>query len=200
MQTYEVGPAQGAPERVRLVVVAAGVSTPSSSRLLADLLADDVMAALAPTGALVEPTVIELRDLFGDIAAAFTGPASDRLRSALATVGAADALVVVTPVFAASYSGMFKAFVDLLDPTAIAGTPTIIGATGGSLRHALVPDHALRPLFSYLRATVVPTAVFAAASDWAVEADSQALHQRSRRAADELARALGSSAALALAG
>jgi FMN reductase len=200
MQSYGTGPVQTTPERVGLVVVAAGVSTPSSSRLLADLLADDVVAALTAAGTHVEPTVIELRDLFGDIAAAFTGPASDRLEEALATVGAADALVVVTPVFAASYSGMFKAFIDLLDPAAITGTPTIIGATGGSLRHALVLDHALRPLFSYLRAPVVPTTVFATASDWAVEADTQALHERARRAADELARTIGSSAALALAG
>jgi FMN reductase len=94
---------------------------------------------------------------------------------------------------------MFKAFIDLLDPASIVGTPTIIGATGGSLRHALMLDHALRPLFAYLRAAVVPTAVFATASDWAGEADSHALHERARRSAGELARALGSSAALDLA-
>ncbi len=64
----------------------------------------------------------------------------------------ADGVIAVTPVFTASYSGLFKSFFDLIDPTALTGTPVLIGATGGTARHSLVLDHALRPLFAYLRA------------------------------------------------
>ena len=73
----------------------------------------------------------------------------------------------MTPVFSASYSGLFKSFFDVLDPDALAGKPVLIAATGGTARHSLVLEHALRPLFAYLRAVVVPTAVFAASEDWA---------------------------------
>jgi FMN reductase len=181
-----------------LVVVTAGVSTPSSSRLLADLLADETLSSLEGSGISMDTVVIELRDLFEDIAAAFNGTRTERLGEALRLVGDADALIVVSPVFAGSYSGMFKAFFDLLDPTAIVNTPMILGATGGSLRHALVLDHALRPLFVYLRAGVVPTSVFATASDWAAEDSSGTLHDRAQRAAQELAMSLQHTALPAL--
>ncbi|MDQ0678724.1 FMN reductase [Arthrobacter pascens] len=177
----------------KLVVLAAGVSTPSSSRLLADLLAEAAVVGLATSGIPVEPVVIELRDLFADIAAAYSGAVTSRLREAFDRVSAADALVVVSPVFASSYSGMFKAFLDLLDPTAIVDTPTIIGATGGSLRHSLVLEHAMRPLFSYLRAVVVPTSIFATAMDWAAEETTHALRERAQRAAQELTQTVRSS-------
>lgn len=195
MQTYVDGEAHQ--PRTGLVVLTAGVGTPSSSRVLADLLAEEAASALAASGVPLEPVVIELRELFADIAAAFTGPTSPRLRAALDQVAAADALIVVTPVFAGSYSGMFKAFFDLLDPTAITNTPMIIGATGGTLRHALVLEYALRPLFSYLRAAAVPTTVFATSSDWASADSSQALHERARRAAAELAQAMRGATVLA---
>ncbi len=78
----------------------------------------------------------------------------------------ADAVIAVTPVFSASYSGLFKSFFDVLDEDALDGKPVLIGATGGTARHSLVLEHALRPLFAYLRATVVPTAVFAATEDF----------------------------------
>ncbi len=117
--------------------------------------------------------MIELRDLAVEIAHTFTngfpGPA---LSEAFDAVGGADALIVVTPVFSASYSGLFKSFFDALSSTdaeALTGTPVLIAATGGSARHSLVLDHALRPLFSYLRAVVVPTGVYAASEDWGAE-------------------------------
>ncbi|WP_181008696.1 NAD(P)H-dependent oxidoreductase, partial [Streptomyces sp. SM12] len=81
-------------------------------------------------------------------------------------VTSADALIAVTPVYNASYSGLFKSFFDLVDPTALAGTPVIVAATGGTPRHSLVLDHAMRPLFGYLRALTVPTGVYAATADW----------------------------------
>lgn len=164
---------------MKLVVVSAGLSVPSSTRLLADRLA---AAAAGRTSADVE--VVELRDLAVEIAHNFTnGFPGRKLAAALEAVTAADGLIVVTPVFSASYSGLFKSFFDVIDPDALAGKPVLIAATGGSARHSLVLEHALRPLFSYLRAVVVPTAVYAASEDWGAEG----LPERIERAAGELA-------------
>ncbi|MFE1751044.1 CE1759 family FMN reductase [Streptomyces anandii] len=169
---------------MKLVVVSAGLGVPSSTRLLADRLAA-ATAERVPSGA--EVRVIELRDLAVEIAhnltSGFPGPA---LADALDAVAEADALVVVTPVFSASYSGLFKSFFDVLgarDQDALAGKPVLIAATGGTARHSLVLDHALRPLFAYLRAVVVPTGVYAASEDWGAEG----LPDRIERAAAELA-------------
>jgi FMN reductase len=115
-----------------------------------------------------------------------------RLRDALASVSSADGLVAVTPVFSASYAGLFKSFVDLLDPDSLTGKPVIIAATAGTPRHSLVLDHALRPLFTYLRAVVVPTGVFAATEDFggAGRDGADGLDRRVARAAAELAELL----------
>lgn len=99
----------------------------------------------------------------------------------------------MTPLYSASYSGLFKSFFDILDPDALVDLPVLIGATGGSERHSLALEHALRPLFGYLRAVVVPTAVFAASSDWGSGLDAGgSLAQRIDRAGGELARAVDS--------
>ncbi|WP_030322207.1 FMN reductase [Streptomyces sp. NRRL B-3229] len=164
---------------MKLVVVSAGLSVPSSTRLLADRLA----AAVGRT-AEVHVQVVELRELAVDIAHHFTnGFPGQALSAALDAVTGADGLVVVTPVFSASYSGLFKSFFDLVEPEALAGKPVLIAATGGTARHSLVLDHALRPLFSYLKAVVVPTGVYAASEDWGAEG----LDARIERAAGELA-------------
>ncbi|MFI2643365.1 FMN reductase [Streptomyces sp. NPDC018610] len=166
----------------KLVVVSAGLSVPSSTRLLGDRLA---AATAARTGAEIQ--VIEVRDLAVEIAHnltnGFPGPA---LATALDAVTEADGLIVVTPVFSASYSGLFKSFFDVLgarDKDALAGKPVLVAATGGTARHSLVLEHALRPLFAYLRAVVVPTGVYAASEDWGAEG----LPERVERAAGELA-------------
>ncbi|MBE4736837.1 MULTISPECIES: FMN reductase [Streptomyces] len=165
---------------MKLVVVSAGLSVPSSTRLLGDRLA----AAVVGQDASVEVQVVELRDLAVEIAHHFTnGFPGRRLATALDAVAGADGLVVVTPVFSASYSGLFKSFFDVLDRDALAGKPVLIAATGGSARHSLVLEHALRPLFAYLRAVVVPTGVYAASEDWGAEG----LAGRIERAGSELA-------------
>ena len=150
----------------KVVVVSAGVSEPSSSRLLADRLAAATVAALASRGVPAEVTVVDLREhghaLADDLLTRLPGPA---LAAAKAAVVSADALVAVTPVFSASYSGLFKTFFDVLEPGALKGLPVLLGATAGTPRHSLVLDHALRPLFSYLRTVPVPTGVFASPED-----------------------------------
>jgi FMN reductase len=171
----------------RVVVVSAGLSVPSSTRLLADRLGAASVAALGSYGEQAEVTVVELRDLAHDLTdMLLTGFASPALEEVLSSVAAADALVAVTPVFSASYSGLFKTFVDVLDRDALDGTPVLVAATAGTARHSLVLEHALRPLFAHLHAVVVPTAVFAAAEDFGATAGG-ALSDRVDRAARELA-------------
>jgi FMN reductase len=173
----------------RIVVVSAGLSEPSSTRLLADLLGDASAEALG--GAVVD--VVELRPLAHALTdSLLAGFPSGDLVGAIEKVAAADAVVAVTPVFSASYSGLFKMFFDVLEPGTLDGKPVLIGATAGTARHSLVLEHALRPLFTYLHAVVVPTGVFAASEDWGAGADpstrsSAALRQRVDRAAAELA-------------
>ncbi len=165
-----------------LVVVSAGLTVPSSTRLLADRLA---AAVRSQTEVAVE--VIELRDLAGDIANDFvTGFASPKLAAAQSAVARADGLIAVTPIFTASYSGLFKSFFDVLEQEALTGRPVLVAATGGTARHSLALEHALRPLFTYLRAVVVPTAVYAASQDWASRGEDDLAHPIAR-AAGELA-------------
>ncbi|MCY0939074.1 FMN reductase [Streptomyces sp. H34-S4] len=170
---------------LRLVAITAGLSRPSSTRLLTDRLTGATERHLAEQGVTVEVETVELRDLAVDIATAMaTGFPVGRLREALDAVARADGLIAVTPVFSASYSGLFKSFFDILDKEALTGTPVVIAATGGTARHSLALEHALRPLFAYLRALVVPTAVYAASEDWG---NTDGLVSRIERAAGELA-------------
>jgi FMN reductase len=115
-----------------------------------------------------------------------TGFPSTALQQAIDTVTQADAVIAVTPVFSASYSGLFKSFFDVLDPQALVGTRVLIAATGGSARHSLVLDYAMRPLFSYLKARIVATGVFAATADFGSDDAGRSLADRVHRAAGEL--------------
>jgi FMN reductase len=143
----------------RIAVVSAGLSQPSSSRLLAD--------RLASASGLPADT-FELRDTAHDVVNhLLTGFPSGKLRPVLDTVIEADGLIAVAATFNASYNGLFKSFFDVLGEGALVDKPVLLGATGGSARHSLVLEHAMRPLFGYLRAIVTPTAVFAASEDWA---------------------------------
>ena len=171
-----------------IAVVTAGLSVPSSTRLLADRLAAAVGRALRARGEDDVVEVVELREHARDLADNLvTGFANTSLQAAVDTVTGADAVIAVTPVFSASYSGLFKTFLDVLDKDALAGKPVLMAATAGSARHSLVLEHAMRPLFAYLRAAAVPTAVFAAAEDWASGGETPALADRIDRAAAELA-------------
>ncbi len=167
----------------RLAVVSAGTSDPSSTRLLADRIADRTVDLAGRRGHAVTATTIELRELATDISNAVVSQLiAPRLREAIDALAAADGLVVSTPVYKAGASGLFKAFFDLLDNDLLIGKPVVLAATAGTARHALVADDQLRPLFAYLRALSVPTSLFAAPEDWA----DPDLNQRAERAAREL--------------
>ena len=100
-------------------------------------------------------------------------------------------MIAVTPIFSTSYSGLFKSFIDVLDPDALTGKPVLIGANAGTARHSLAIDYAIRPLFTYLHAEPVSTGVFAASSDWGGSGDQVApLGERVERGARELAEAI----------
>ncbi|GAA2040111.1 FMN reductase [Terrabacter terrae] len=151
-----------------LAVITAGVTEPSSTRLLADRLTEATVRALGAHGvAEVVVEVVDVRDVAHDVTNnVLTGFASPELQVRLDAIAEADALVVATPVYAASYSGLFKMLVDVLPKDALRDTPVLLGATGGTARHSLAIDHALRPLFAHLGALVAPVAVFAASEDW----------------------------------
>ncbi|GAA3657959.1 NAD(P)H-dependent oxidoreductase [Nocardioides ginsengisoli] len=175
----------------RIVVVSAGLSVPSSTKLLADKLGDAVERAVGARGQEVDVEHVELRPLAHALADhLLTGFPTGDLARAIEAVRHADGLVVVTPVFSASYSGLFKTFFDVLENGMLDGKPVVIAATAGTARHSLVLDHALRPLFAYLRAVVVPTGVFAASEDFGAT-DDGSLDKRVERAAGELAALLG---------
>jgi len=172
-----------------IAVVTAGLTTPSSSRLLADQLAEAVRDELSGRGIGSRIELIEVRDHAHDLTNnLLTGFPSASLREVLETVAGADALIVVSPTFSASYSGLFKMFFDVLDDRALAGKPVLLAATGGTERHSLVLEFALRPLFAYLKALPVATAVYAASTDWGPNAAG--LRTRITQAAGELVAAL----------
>lgn len=173
----------------RIAVVSAGLSTPSSTRMLADRLAAAVVRELAGHGLDATADTVELRDHAHDITNnLLTGFPSPALETAVNTVVSADALIAVTPIFSTSYSGLFKSFVDILDKDSLIGMPVLLGATAGSPRHTLAIDYAIRPVFAYLHADVMSTGVFAASADWgSADQGVAALADRIARGAAELA-------------
>ncbi|WP_458041263.1 MULTISPECIES: FMN reductase [Bacteria] len=173
----------------RIAVVTAGLSNPSTTRLLGDRLASATVRELAARGIEATVDAIELRDYAHDITNnLLTGFAPPALEAAINTVVSSDALIAVTPIFSTSYSGLFKSFIDVLDPDALTGKPVLIGANAGTPRHSLAIDYAIRPLFAYLHADAISTGVFAASSDWGAQGDGVAsLGDRIDKAARELA-------------
>jgi FMN reductase len=174
----------------RLAIISGGLREPSSTRLLADRLEASARAELNALGLPVESAFVDLRPLGRPIMdAMLTGFAASALESAFETVAGADGVIAVTPAFNASFSGLFKCFFDVLPEHALSDMPVLIGATGGTERHSLVLEHALRPMFSYLHAIVSPTGVYAATDDFGAQ-EGSSLGQRITKAAADFARLL----------
>ncbi|MEG2579074.1 MAG: NAD(P)H-dependent oxidoreductase, partial [Glutamicibacter sp.] len=150
-----------------VVVISGGLGTPSSSSLLGRQIGENIAAQLAAAGVQADVSNIELREHAGEITNnMLTGFAAPGLQKVIDAVVNADVLVAVTPVFTASVSGLFKSFLDILDPKSLNGKPVVLAATAGTQRHQLAVDYAMRPIFSYLRAHIMPTTVFAASEDF----------------------------------
>ena len=179
-------------ETFNLVVVSAGTSDPSSTRMLADRAAQRVAALAERRGATVRTRVIDLRELATDITTALTSQLiTPKLQQAVDALGAADGLIAAAPVYKAGPSGLFTSFFHVLDNDLLIGTPVVLAATAGTARHALVVDDQMRSLFAYLRTLPVPTSLFAAPEDWGAIAErageeANALDKRIDRAAFEL--------------
>lgn len=170
-------------QRFKLVVISAGTSDPSSTRLLADRIADRTCELAACHGHTVTSSVIELRELAADISSALVSQLiTPKLRTAVTALGEADGIIASTPVYKAGPSGLFSSFFHILDDDLIIARPVVLAATAGTARHALVADDQMRSMFAYLRALTIPTALFAAPEDWG----DPALNKRIDRAAVEL--------------
>ena len=147
---------------LRLVAVSGGLQRPSKAAALAehlmDLIADEV---------LCEQRLVELGQLAPRLAGAtWRSHLPDAVERELAAVEQADILVVATPVYRGSYTGLFKHFFDFIDQDALIDKPVLLAATGGSERHALMIDHQLRPLFSFFQARTLPLGVYATDKDF----------------------------------
>lgn len=174
---------------LRLVGCSGGVGTPSSTTAVLALVLEAAAERLRAAGVEVELRVVETRD----VAVAATrevlgGLREPALDEALRAIETADALVVGTPVFRGSYAGPFKTVLDLLEPGSLRGIPTTLTATSGTVRHTLVAESALRPLFSYFGALTLPTTIVATPDDLVLGTRATpSLAERVARAARELA-------------
>lgn len=168
----------------RLVVLSAGTGNPSSTRQLADRIAQKALDLLVGGGTPTTAAVVELGPLAVETArATVAGFPGEAVQEAVDRIASADGVIAATPVYKAGVSGLFKTFVDVLDNDLIIAKPVLLAATGGSARHALVIDDQMRPLFGFMRALTLPTSVYAAPEDWG----TPELGRRIDRAATELA-------------
>ncbi|MEO8095894.1 MAG: FMN reductase [Pseudolysinimonas sp.] len=126
------------------------------------------------------PTVVELAPLLGELSTGpFRSDIGPNARAALEIVEAADLIVVGSPAYRATYTGLFKLFFDHIGQYALADKPVILTATGGSDRHALLVEHQMRPLFGFFQALTLPLGIFANEGDFTdYRVTSEALQDR----------------------
>lgn len=169
--------------QLHIVGFAGSSSAPSRTRSLVETI---VGAAANRTGA--RSSIYDLVDIHPSLGATPDprhAPAD--LLALIETITNADALVVGSPVYKGTYTGLFKHLFDLIDPKALKDKPIVLTATGGSERHALVVDHGLRPLFAFFSADTLSTGIYATETDFAdYQPHSVALKARITRVVDEL--------------
>lgn len=146
----------------RVVGFSGNFARPSKTRVLVETVVGDVAARLQ-----LNRVVYEIADFGQSLGSArHAGDLDARGRALLDEIILADVLVVGTPTYKGSYTGLFKHVFDLIEPLALVGKPVILTATGGSDRHALVIEHQLRPLFGFFAAHSAPTGIFAIDRDF----------------------------------
>ncbi|MEU0071058.1 NAD(P)H-dependent oxidoreductase [Streptomyces sp. NPDC006332] len=178
---------------VSLAVVSAGVGHPRPTRRLADWVAEAVCRSLAAGGARAEVEAVELHRLVADLAQhSAQGRVSLDLREAIAAVGAADGLVVATPVLAASPSEVFDSFLAALGHGVLSRMPVLLALDSSSDRQPPDITQVMRRRLTDMHADPVPTLVVAGPADWQATAHSDAARLRAciDRAAAELAAAM----------
>lgn len=173
---------------IRILGISGSPSRPSRTRGLVE-----AVISAAARDPRVEASVFDLNDVLPDLGHTLDPRnAAPSVAALLEAVARADALVVGSPVYKGTYSGLFKHLFDLVDPKALKGKPVVLSATGGSDRHALALDHGLRPLFAFFAADIIPTAIYGTESEFSeYRPQSDALNARIARAAEELSWRLG---------
>lgn len=167
-----------------IIGLSGNLDRPSKTRTLVQTVVAAAASEFQATG-----TVFDLADFGPSLGAARRVADLDAAaRAALEVVLSADALVVGSPVYKGSYTGLFKHLIDLIDPLALASKPVLPTATGGGDRHALVIEHQLRPLFGFFEARTLATGLYASDRDFTNgEPTSPALLDRLGRAVGQLA-------------
>lgn len=147
---------------VRIVGVTGSLRAPSKTITLVE----EIVAQLArQLPAQVE--LIKVNELGPSFAGALSrGEVAPEVEAALISIETADVLVVASPVYRASFTGLFKHLFDFVDQYSLVDTPVLLAATGGSERHALILEHQFRPLFSFFQALTLPVGVYAHDSDF----------------------------------
>jgi len=176
---------------MKIVVVSGGIGVPSTATMLGEHLGNAAQQALLEQGQQAEVSVVSLRDyaaaIVNNLVSGFPSPELQEVKD---LVENADGLVLVSPTYTASVSGLFKSFIDTLDPKSLDSVPLLLAGTGGSARHSLMIDYVMRPMFAYMRANMIPTSVFAAPEDWGADQGEGQLMGRVARAGKELATAM----------
>jgi FMN reductase len=181
----------------KLVVgISGNLTRPSKTRVFIDHIAGQVANNIGASSA-----TFDIEDLGPSFAQARRlvdlGPSA---RNIVEQLSSADVLVVGSPTFKGSYTGLFKHFFDLLDPASLRGKPVILAATGGGERHSLIVEHQLRPLFGFFEALTMPTAIYASDRDFAEGVlVSEAIRARARQAVAEACRVVGGPDSVSLA-
>ncbi|WP_038346297.1 FMN reductase [Acinetobacter sp. A47] len=150
---------------LNIVAVSGGLNSPSKTESLVQAILDELSEAIDIKVHFVK--LSEIGPLLGG--AIYRNQLPQRVQDDLAAVEAADALIVGTPVYRASFTGLFKHFFDFVEQTALVDVPVLLAASGGSDRHALVLEHQLRPLFSFFQAQTLPIGVYATDRDFSPE-------------------------------
>lgn len=176
--------------------VSGNITRPSKTRTFVDHIAGQLAARIGAAS-----TTFDIQDLGPSLGQARRlGELDPAARNLVEQLTAADVLVVGSPTYKGSYTGLFKHFFDLLDPSALRGKPVILAATGGGERHSLIVEHQLRPLFGFFEAFTLPTAIYASDRDFSDGAlVSEAIRARAQQAVAEACRAIGGSESVSLA-
>lgn len=148
--------------RLNVVAVSGGLQRPSRTLVLVEQLLATLGDAVP-----IDTHLVELGEIGPRLAGALhRGQLPADVEAHVKAIEAADLLVVASPVYRASFTGLFKHLFDLVHHEALIDVPVLLAATGGSERHALVIDHQLRPLFSFFQARTLPIGVYASESDF----------------------------------
>ena len=172
---------------IEIVAVSTGLSEDSTTTRLTERMLASAQTALEAAGATVSTTHLNVRHLAKALTElTVSGFPAPQLEEAFAAVARASAVITVAPVYKGAPAGIHTLFWQLVDDASLAGTPVLLGATGGTPRHSLAIESTMRPMISYLKGYALPTAVFAATDDWAGGAQP-GLDARIQAATDQLA-------------